>query len=170
MITKPLSFGATPSQEVLDFHQYSDVDSDYQAQHHTLGLGPLQAAPGNHNHDARHGRYDLEHAHDVEDLLVSGDSSWGHTSRLSRFGRNISLTISVTTAVPQGAGNVSVVVPAIHRPMGVIVNKYFGGYYVNTGNPIALYFDSIGRVVSVIGAVAAGDGYVGHISYIARFQ
>lgn len=36
----------TPSKEVSDFHKHSDVDSGKMAQHHTLGLGPNQAAPG----------------------------------------------------------------------------------------------------------------------------
>lgn len=33
------------------FHAFSDVDSDHSAQHHTLGPGENQAAPGAHSHD-----------------------------------------------------------------------------------------------------------------------
>jgi hypothetical protein len=40
-----------PSQVVDDFHENSDVDSRAEAQHHTLGPNPNQAAPGNHRHD-----------------------------------------------------------------------------------------------------------------------
>jgi hypothetical protein len=40
-----------PSQVVDDFHENSDVDSRAEAQHHTLGPNPNQAAPGNHTHD-----------------------------------------------------------------------------------------------------------------------
>lgn len=40
-----------PSQVVDDFHENSDLDSRAEAQHHTLGPGPTQAAPGNHTHD-----------------------------------------------------------------------------------------------------------------------
>ena len=44
-----------------DSHRVSDVDADQHSQHHTLGKGPNQAAPGNHNHD---GTYATEgHTH-----------------------------------------------------------------------------------------------------------
>lgn len=36
---------------VSDFHVNSDLDSSSEAQHHTLGPGANQAAPGYHNHD-----------------------------------------------------------------------------------------------------------------------
>jgi len=39
------------ADEVDAFHQNSDLDSRSEAQHHTLGPGPSQAAPGNHRHD-----------------------------------------------------------------------------------------------------------------------
>jgi hypothetical protein len=40
-------------EEVSVFHLNSDRDSSALAQHHTLGLGPYQASPGNHNHDGK---------------------------------------------------------------------------------------------------------------------
>jgi len=40
-----------PGQVVDDFHENSDVDSRAEAQHHTLGPGPNQAAAGDHTHD-----------------------------------------------------------------------------------------------------------------------
>lgn len=40
-----------PNQVVDDFHENSDVDSRAEAQHHTLGPNPNQAASGNHTHD-----------------------------------------------------------------------------------------------------------------------
>lgn len=44
--------GAKPTaQEVDDFHTNSDLDLRAESQHHTLGPGPNQAAPGDHNHD-----------------------------------------------------------------------------------------------------------------------
>lgn len=46
-------------------HLYSDVDLDGNSQHHTLGKGPTQAAPGSHGHS----NYALEeHSHTPEDL------------------------------------------------------------------------------------------------------
>lgn len=44
------------SQDVSNLHNMSDVDSGQLAQHHTLGLGPNQAAAGNHNHGHIYGR------------------------------------------------------------------------------------------------------------------
>lgn len=43
-------WGAVPAKDVLDFHTNSDVDSGALAQHHTLGKGAMQAAPGDHEH------------------------------------------------------------------------------------------------------------------------
>ncbi len=40
-----------PNQVVDDFHENSDLDARAEAQHHTLGPGPTQAAPGNHIHN-----------------------------------------------------------------------------------------------------------------------
>lgn len=41
-----------PSSVVVDdFHTNSDLDARPESQHHTLGAGSAQAAPGNHKHD-----------------------------------------------------------------------------------------------------------------------
>lgn len=40
-------------EEVNALHINSDKDSSTQAQHHTLGIKPTQAAPGNHSHDGK---------------------------------------------------------------------------------------------------------------------
>lgn len=49
------AYGAENSQADADqvdkFHQLSDSDTRSEAQHHTLGAGQDQAAPGNHTHD-----------------------------------------------------------------------------------------------------------------------
>jgi hypothetical protein len=39
--------------DVNVFHLMSDRDSSRNAQHHTLGAGPYQAAAGNHKHDGK---------------------------------------------------------------------------------------------------------------------
>lgn len=39
------------SKVVADFHTNSDVDSDNESQHHTLGPNKYQASPGSHRHD-----------------------------------------------------------------------------------------------------------------------
>jgi hypothetical protein len=44
--------GIPPSAEqVADFHTNSDADTRKEAQHHTLGIQPYQASPGDHTHD-----------------------------------------------------------------------------------------------------------------------
>lgn len=40
-----------PPGDVADFHSNSDLDSRPEAQHHSIGTGPNQAASGQHNHD-----------------------------------------------------------------------------------------------------------------------
>lgn len=47
--------GASAGQ-VNDFHANSDVDKSTLSQHHTLGILPNQASPGDHNHDGRNSR------------------------------------------------------------------------------------------------------------------
>lgn len=47
--------GASAGQ-VNDFHANSDVDKSTLSQHHTLGIQPNQASPGDHNHDGRNSR------------------------------------------------------------------------------------------------------------------
>jgi hypothetical protein len=39
-----------PAEEINSLHIKSDVDTAWNAQHHTLGKGAHQAAPGNHTH------------------------------------------------------------------------------------------------------------------------
>lgn len=45
----------TPPDTSQDQHKFSDVDSSPQAQHHTLGTGPNQAAKGDHTHSVNDG-------------------------------------------------------------------------------------------------------------------
>jgi hypothetical protein len=52
---------SVPAEQVNLFHLNSDRDAGPTAQHHTLGLGPSQASPGNHTHDGRNSkRLDLK--------------------------------------------------------------------------------------------------------------
>lgn len=45
-----------PSQQSVNDHTHSDLDSFRQAQHHTLGNGRNQAAGGDHVHDGINGK------------------------------------------------------------------------------------------------------------------
>lgn len=53
MVFNPNEF---TSEQVNIFHLNSDKDAGAGALHHTLGLGPTQASPGNHNHDGRNSK------------------------------------------------------------------------------------------------------------------
>lgn len=47
---------AASPEEVNAFHLNSDKDSSATALHHTLGLNPGQASPGNHTHDGKNSK------------------------------------------------------------------------------------------------------------------
>jgi hypothetical protein len=47
---------AASPEEVNAFHLNSDRDSSATALHHTLGLNPGQASPGNHTHDGKNSK------------------------------------------------------------------------------------------------------------------
>jgi hypothetical protein len=51
MVFKPI--GSTSYDEVKTLHRDSDVDESPIAQHHTLGILPNQASPGDHVHDGK---------------------------------------------------------------------------------------------------------------------
>jgi hypothetical protein len=53
MVFNPNEF---TSEQVNILHLNSDKDAGAGALHHTLGLGPTQASPGNHNHDGRNSK------------------------------------------------------------------------------------------------------------------
>ncbi len=57
-------------------HRKADTDAEQQAIHHTLGKGPLQAAPGNHNHDGDYS--DPAHNHDLDysDITHNHDADY----------------------------------------------------------------------------------------------
>lgn len=51
VMNRQLGVGAgLPAQTSIEHHYNSDLDTHPAAQHHTLGKGKHQAAPGNHNH------------------------------------------------------------------------------------------------------------------------
>ena len=64
---------SVPAEEVNLFHLNSDRDAGPTSQHHTLGLGPSQASPGNHNHDGRNSKriklQDIDGSVELKDLV-----------------------------------------------------------------------------------------------------
>lgn len=166
-----VEFGAIPAKDVSAFHDNSDVDSSTRAQHHTLGNSSVQAAAGDHTHSDKLNKsvYDIEHTNDADDLAFFGDSSWTHQSRLHRWGKSVSVDFLVSTAVPQGAGANSAIVPAIHRPCGITFGKYFWGMDASTGNAVPLLFTSLGEFKHVF-ARSSGQATYATISYVAKYQ
>src|SRR5690349_3160152 len=51
---------APTSEQVAKIHEKSDKDGGPKSQHHTLGPGPNQAAPGNHTHDGGNSAFLLD--------------------------------------------------------------------------------------------------------------
>jgi hypothetical protein len=156
-----------PSKEVSDFHSNSDVDSGRLAQHHTLGTDPNQAASGS-DFKAHLTEHELEHANDVEGLVLAGIAGVASASTLNRSGRHITIEFNATCTVGQAGGTGIVQVPAIHLPLGV-ANKYFECFDTGTGNPRAMYFTTTGFWVPIF-AIGAGQGTIGYISYTAKSQ
>lgn len=51
-----MAFENYPSaREVADLHRNSDLNASLEAQHHSIGKGPYQAAAGTHVHDGTTG-------------------------------------------------------------------------------------------------------------------
>lgn len=40
-----------PAEQVAEFHTNADTDTRRESAHHTLGIAPYQASPGDHTHD-----------------------------------------------------------------------------------------------------------------------
>jgi hypothetical protein len=59
-------------QVVAEFHTNSDVDSEKDAQHHTIGTGVSQAASGAHKHD---GNDSFQLLADVEIIGAKGGNT-----------------------------------------------------------------------------------------------
>lgn len=46
-------------KEVKEFHESSDLNGGRLAQHHTLGVGPHEGSPGNHNHNGSNSKLEI---------------------------------------------------------------------------------------------------------------
>lgn len=80
--TRPLTDATT----VDEFHQQSDVDTRSQSQHHTLGSGQDQSAPGNHTHDGS-----------------TSAGLWGGNNITGSRGGNMALASAIALLVQKGA-------------------------------------------------------------------
>ena len=59
-IKTPKQKNTPPPDQVNKFHDRSDVDSGWHAQHHTLGVKHDQAAAGDHKHDGNNSKFIME--------------------------------------------------------------------------------------------------------------
>jgi hypothetical protein len=148
-----------PSEEVNFFHLNSDKDAGPTALHHTLGLGPGQASPGNHNHD---GRNSLK--------IKLSNVTWDNTSIPFTVVFGTTGTQPTFTGAPLVTGSYTRWGNMCHFQIDVdmdnITNFGTGEYYVdlpfNVSHPYqfrdgCLHDISTGRNYSISGHVAVGQ-------------
>jgi hypothetical protein len=108
--------------EVNEFHANSDVDKSTISQHHTLGIQPNQASPGDHNHDGRNSRRIKGTA--VETVTVNFIPAGGTTGTQPTF-----------TGAPLFTGSYTRVGNLVHFAIDVdmdnITNFGTGQYYMD---------------------------------------
>jgi hypothetical protein len=89
-----------------------DVDLSWNSPHHTLGLGPTQAAPGNHTHQ---GLTADEHRHDASDIDnlpdgggTGGDKNYVFTQAVLAAVWTVTHNLNkrVAVSIEDGAGSV----------------------------------------------------------------
>lgn len=159
MTTNP--FNKVPAQEVQDFHNNSDVDHSQHSQHHTLGKGPLQAAPGNHTHDPI-----IEEA-DLTSFFASPNGFIMAATAYRTISGQVTVIGVATAEVAHGGGTAISLIPAGFRPIPTIpTNMYFYGADAATGGATLMFIDAGGGFYHTF-ARAAGDSTYFCISYPA---
>lgn len=133
-------FNPIPAVGVNKYHEDSDVDSSTEAQHHTLGKGAMQAAPGNHDHDDDY----MSKSGDFSDVEV-GTYNYSTTGRcrMSRSGDIVELWVEVGTPVATDANILLVGIPAAHRPF-MNYNRYINGVDAGSGGVVPCYLEPQG--------------------------
>lgn len=155
-----------PSEEVNFFHLNSDKDAGPTALHHTLGLGPGQASPGNHNHD---GRNSLK--------IKLSNITWDNESITFTVQGGTDGTQPTFTGAPMFSGSYTKVGNICHFQIDVdmdnITDFGTGQYYVKLPFPSShnyLFSDgclhdiSTGDEYSVLGHVSAGSDVLNLLS------
>lgn len=137
------------SEQVNIFHLNSDKDAGAGALHHTLGLGPTQASPGNHDHDGRNSK--RLKASNLSTTRVTYTSTWSGTglaytgtptvSSYILFGTlcHFRIRVNCTTVTNFGTGQYSLTLP--FPPQDDYVFRD-GGIHANTGSHYALMADA----------------------------
>lgn len=73
------------ARTVNEFHKNSDVDSSPDSQHHTLGIGPNKASPGDHVHNGEDAPLLLS-GQTISGSLTNGDALKSLITILSAWG------------------------------------------------------------------------------------
>lgn len=152
---------AITPREVLDFHNKDDVDSGQLAHHHTLGKGPLQAAPGNHTHDPI-----IEEA-DLTSFFASPNGFVMAATAYKTISGQVTVIGVATAEVAHGGGTAISLIPAGFRPIPTIpTSMYFYGADAGTGAATLMFIDAGGGFYHTF-ARGAGTSTYFCISYPA---
>lgn len=139
----------TAYDQVRKLHVRSDVDESPLAQHHTLGILPNQASPGDHIHDGRTSR--RLKAIDLTTNNVSYTSVWSGTgltftgtptvASYILFGSlcHFRIRVNCTTVTNFGTGQYNLTLPFAPQDDYVFRD---GGIHANTGSHYALMADA----------------------------
>lgn len=137
------------SEQVNILHLNSDKDAGAGALHHTLGLGPTQASPGNHDHDGRNSK--RLKAGNLSMTRVTYTSTWSGTgltytgtptiASYILFGTlcHFRIRVNCTTVTNFGTGQYFLTLP--FPPQDDYVFRD-GGIHANTGSHYALMADA----------------------------
>lgn len=146
---KPRPTEQTSYDEVKRLHNNSDIDESPRAQHHTLGILPNQASPGDHIHDGRTSR-----KLDAENFVTTFKpytSIWSGTGLTYTgtptvagyilFGSlcHFRIRVNLTTVTNFGTGQYFLTLP--FEPADDYVFRD-GGIHANTGSHYALMADA----------------------------
>lgn len=148
-------------QDVSNLHNMSDVDSGQLAQHHTLGLGPNQAAAGNHNHDKVYTKLGYTFQASPLSAGITGAVD------LYKHGNVVHCVFNLGSAAAIAGNTVLSVMPVGFRPVWFNINpRYSTGLRSSSGGVEPFYYDYAGNIVNVF-AIPGGDSFYGNFTFVA---
>lgn len=104
--------------QVNEFHRYDDSDNAPESHHHTLGVDPNQASPGDHNHDGRNSFLISEAANGLDAGNAGELLGWGSTSAFDVTATTTRIKVTVSLEFASGqVGKLSVVVTNSNGPV-----------------------------------------------------
>lgn len=138
-------------------HQTADTDNEASSIHHTLGLGPTQAAKGNHQHSVVRSK---DTWHKVGEPNEPGFlNSWASAGPGAFFRKDAAGNVHLRGFVSGGAsGTVAFILPVGYRPTDW--SEYLNAEGLGTTNTMQISIASTGEVylTSVTGATPSRWG------------